>query len=291
MARVQLITTGVMEERALGRSLRRLFPDHEFVSPPRLDGFTSAHLPPTPPLPSGVRLNLEKFVAKLIGTFDPGNRRDRSRPDFVIAVEDVELANADDPARITASLRDSLQRRLDAWPAKDRAHDRLREDLQHKVSFHLMAPMTESYFFADSASFTRATAPAPSRPNRFDPNTDVEAFAVDDPDYLDPPPESTSRWCTATERQGHPKRYLIYLTEHGTGGQYRESEHGVRALEGLDWPHVTREPAHTSFARSLLADLMDMLGPPSDAIASAIIAGQTHPLTWPPPRDPVLRNL
>lgn len=238
-----------------------------------------------------MRLNLEKFVAKLIGTFDPGNRRDRSRPDFVIAVEDVELANADDPARITASLRDSLQRRLDAWPAKDRAHDRLREDLQHKVSFHLMAPMTESYFFADSASFTRATAPAPSRPNRFDPNTDVEAFAVDDPDYLDPPPESTSRWCTATERQGHPKRYLIYLTEHGTGGQYRESEHGVRALEGLDWPHVTREPAHTSFARSLLADLMDMLGPPSDAIASAIIAGQTHPLTWPPPRDPVLRNL
>jgi hypothetical protein len=291
MARVQLITTGDMEERALGKSLRRLFPDHEFVSLPRLDGFTSAPLPPTPPLPSGVRLNLDKFVAKLIGAFAAGQRRDRSRPDFVVAIEDVELANAGAPGRITASLRDALQRRLDAWPAKDRTHDRLREELQHKVSFHLMAPMTESYFFADSASFARATAPAPSRPSRFDPNTDVEAFSVDDPDYLRAPADPTSRWRTANERQGHPKRYLIYLTEHSTGSQYRESEHGVRALEGLDWPHVTREPAHTSFARSLLADLVDMLGSPSEEIASTIVAGQTHPLTWPPPRDPVLRNV
>jgi hypothetical protein len=291
MARVQLITTGVMEERALGKSLRRLFPDHEFVSKPRLDGFTSARLPPAPPLPSGVQLNLDKFVGNLIGAFDPGNRRDRARPDFVVAIEDVELVNADEPAQITTSLRDALQRRLDAWPAKDRAHDRLCEDLQSKVSFHLMAPMTEAYFFADPAAFARATAPAPGRPSRFDPDTDVEAFSVDDLDYLGPAAVPGSRWCTETERQGHPKRYLIYLTEPGAGSQYRESEHGVRALEGLDWPHATRRPTHTGFARSLLADLVDMLGPPSDAIASAIVAGQTHPLTWPPPRDPVLRNL
>jgi hypothetical protein len=92
-----------------------------------------------------------------------------------------------------------------------------------------------------------------------------------------------------TERRGHPKRYLFYLTEHGTGGQYRESEHGVRALEGLDWPHVTRRSDHTRFARSLLADLEDMLGPAS-AIPSELATKQTHPLTWPPPRAPVLRN-
>jgi len=291
MARVQLITTGVMEERALGKSLRRLFPDHEFVSWPRLDGFTSARLPPAPPLPSGVRLNLDKFVANLIGAFDPGNRRDRSRPDFVVAVEDVELANADDPARITASLRDALQRRFDAWPTKDRAHDRLREDLQRKVSFHLMAPMTEAYFFADSRALARATAPAPCRPSRFDPETDVETFALDDPDYLGPPADPSSPWCTETGRQGHPKRYLIYLTESSAGGRYRESEHGARALEGLDWRHVARSPDHTRFARSLLADLEDMLGPPSQALPSATAAGQTHSLTWPPPRDHLLRNL
>lgn len=288
MARVQLITTGVMEERALGKSLRRLFPEHEFVSRPHLDGFTSHQLPP-PPLPSPVPTNLYKLAGALIGVFDPGNRRDRPRPDFVVAVDDVELANADDPARITASLRETLERRLAAWPANARTLARLREDLQSKVSFHLMAPMTEAYFFADAAALGRATAPAPDRASRFDPQTDVEAFEIDDPDYLDPPADPASRWCTAQDRQGHPKRYLIYLTatESNARGRYRESEHGTSALAELDWPHVTRRPAHTRFARSLLADLEDMLGPPKQPSDPK----DTHPLTWPPPRDPVLRNL
>lgn len=202
MVRVQLVTTGVMEERALGKSLRRLFPGHEFVSPPHLDGFTSARLPPTPPL-ARVPLNLDKLAGTLIGLF-----------------------------------------------------------------------------------FVRATAPAPSRPSRFDSSTDVEAFAVDDPDYLEPAADPKSRWCTKTERQGHPKRYLIYLTEGSGGRPYRESEHGARALEALEWPRVTGRPDHTRYARSLLADLEDMLDPPSRTTA-----GQTHPLTWPPPRNLVLRNL
>src|SRR4029079_18822145 len=154
---------------------------HDFVSRPHLDGFTSARLPPTPPL-ARVPLNLDKLAATLIGVFDPGNRRDRPRPDFAVAVEDVELANADDPARITAALRETLSRRLAALPANAATLDRLREELQGKVSFHLMSPMTEAYFFADAAAFARATAPAPCRPNRFDSNTDVEAFTVDDRD-------------------------------------------------------------------------------------------------------------
>jgi hypothetical protein len=290
MARVQLITTGAMEERALGNSLRGLFPEHDFVSRPHLDGFTSARLPPTPPL-ARVPLNLDKLATTLIGVFDPGNRRDRPRPDFVVAVEDVELANADDPARITAALRETLSRRLKAWPANAGTLDRLREELQSKVSFHLMAPMTEAYFFADVAAFARATAPELFRPNRFDPDTDVEGFRVEDPDYLGPPADPTSRWCTETGRQGHPKRYLIYLTEASAGGCYRETEHGVRALTGLDWPHVTRRAEHTRFARSLLADLTDMLGTPIQATPASIAEGKTHPLTWPPPRDRVLRNL
>lgn len=211
MARVLLVTTGVMEERALGKCLHRLFPDHEFVSRPHLDGFTSARVPP-PPHPR-VPSNLEKFAKTLIGIFDPGNRRDRPRPDLVIAVEDVELTNMDAPASVTAALRETLQLQLAKWPANAQTLDRLREELQSKVSFHLMAPMTEAYFFADAAAFARAAAPAPGRPNRFDTDTDVETFAVDDPDYLDPPPDPASRWCTATGRQGHPKRYLMYLTE------------------------------------------------------------------------------
>lgn len=142
MARILLVTAGVMEERALGRSSSRLYPDHEFVSRTRLDGFTSAKLPSQPPLPKGDQSNLDEFAGNLIGVFDPGNRRDRSRPDFVVAVEDVELHNADDPRRITASLRDSLMNRLARWPAKDNAFDRL-ADLEDMLGRPIQALPTE----------------------------------------------------------------------------------------------------------------------------------------------------
>lgn len=84
MALVRLITTGVMEERALAGSLRALFPAHEFESKPHIDGFTSSEMPP-PSSRTGAPRNLDKFTATLIGAFDPGNRRDRPRPDFVVA--------------------------------------------------------------------------------------------------------------------------------------------------------------------------------------------------------------
>jgi hypothetical protein len=286
MARVQLITTGVMEERALGASLQRLFPDHEFVSKPHLDGFTSAPLPPQPH--PRAPLNLDKFAATLIGTFDPGNRRDRPRPDFVIGIDDVELCNADDPGRITAALRQTLERRLAEWPGNARSIERLRHELAARVSFHVMAPMTEAYFFADASALARSTAPALDRPNHFDLETcDVEAFEVLDPDYLDAPIDPGCRWRRPGLRQGHPKRYLAYLTDPGTGSRYRESDHGVRALSDLEWPTVIRDAQRTRFARSLLTDLIDMLGTP----ATDIVDGDAHPLTWPPPAERVLRNL
>jgi hypothetical protein len=292
MARVRLITTGRMEKEALGVSLSRLFPGHEFECKEHVDGFTSARLPPESS-PTSTPLNLDKFAATLIAVFDPGNRRDRPRPDFVIGVEDVELCNADEPARITGALRRTLERRLAEWPGGSRTVEGLREALETKVSFHLMSPMTEALFFADTAALARATAPGLDRPNRFDPTAcDVESFEILDPDYLETPadPAGRCRWRTPDGRQGHPKRYLIYLTDPGTGGRYRESEHGVSALKALDWPVVMGHPQRTRFARSLLADLADMLGPPEGTLASTI-EGTTHPLTWPPPRHPVLRNL
>lgn len=291
MARVLLITTGSMEELALGRSLQPLFPSHEFVSKPHIDGFTSAPLPPQID-DARAPLNLSKFAATLIGIFDPGNRRDRPRPDFVLAVEDVELCNADDPHRITTSLRQTLEQRLAAWPGGSRTVDKLRSDLLEKVSFHLMAPMTEALFFADEAAFDRSTAPGPDRSNRFDAGEcDVEAFSVADPEYLDPPIDRGCRWRKYAERQGHPKAYLSYLTDPGTGGRYRETTHGASALAALDWSAVTRRPKWTRFARSLLRDLGDMLGPLATDFAETIDTGDPHPLTWPPPRYRVLRNL
>ncbi|MCA9635857.1 MAG: hypothetical protein KC420_07470 [Myxococcales bacterium] len=287
MALVRLITTGVMEEKALASSLRRLFPAHDFESKPHLDGFTSSTLPP-PTSAAGTPRNVDKFAATLIGAFAPGNRRDRPRPDFVVAVDDVELCNALAPDRITATLRDAIIGRLDRWPANARTLTKLREDLQTRASFHLMAPMTEAYFFTDPEALARATAPALDHPNRFDADaSDVESFAVDDPDYLNEPSVNGCRWRTQGGRQGHPKRYLIFLTN----ARYREAAHGVAALRELDWCRVTRHRDRARFARSLLADLVDMLGPPEQSLADAVAEGETHPLTWPGERSPVLRNI
>lgn len=160
MALVQLITTGRMEKEALGVSLARLFPGHDFRCPEPLDGFTSAPLPPDPRT-SRTPLNLDRFVTRLVAAFDPGNRHDRPRPDFVLGIDDVELCNADDPSRIVASLRHAIEQKLASWPGGSRTVEGIREALATKVSFHLMAPMTEALFFADAG---RSPARPPPRP-------------------------------------------------------------------------------------------------------------------------------
>lgn len=297
MARVQLITTGVMEERALGKCLQRCFPDHEFVARPRLDGFTSAKLPPDLASMSPTQrllLNIHKFARALIGTFAPGGREDRQRPDFVLAVEDLELLNADAPERVTRTVRDSVAHNLENWPLAGPTRARLRAALQERCSFHLMAPMTEAYFFADPAALATATAPALDHPNNFAPSScDIEAFAVDDPAYLTPLSVPPLRWQTENRRQ-HPKHYLEYLTDAKLDGgfRYQETSLGARALADLDWAAVLARGSAARFARSLLADLADMLG--SDPLGCSherlALAG-CHPLTWPPPRERILRNI
>lgn len=298
MATVRVITTGLMEEKALHVSLQALFPEHTFVAHPRLDGFTSAPLPPDPAdLARRPRPNLDKFVNTAIGLFAPGRRQDRPRPDFVLAVEDLELVNAATAENVTGSVRDAFERNLRSWQVEGPARGRLADALRERCSFHLMAPMTEAYFFADPVALARATAPGPDHPVQFDPAVrDVEAFEVDDPVYLDARHDPAIAWC-AENRARHPKHYLRYLTDPALDGKHRydESGRGVAALNSLAWPEVvrtdTRPATHVGFARSLLADLHDMLGTARDARPGAPEPAHCHPLTWPPPVSPILRNL
>ncbi len=111
MARVVLITTGAMEELAFPRSLARLFPEHEFVARPRLDGFTSAPLPPDYAQLREKRklLNIEKFAKTLIGQV-AGGRRDEPKADYVIGIEDMELCNAATPENITGAIQSTTSR-------------------------------------------------------------------------------------------------------------------------------------------------------------------------------------
>ncbi|HEY8378014.1 MAG TPA: hypothetical protein VIK91_16065 [Nannocystis sp.] len=300
MATVRVITTGSMEERALHRSLQAIFPEHTFVPHPRLDGFTSATLPPDyadlakrprPPI------NLDKFVGTIIGLFAPGRRQDRPRPDFVLAVEDLELVNAAAPENVIGSVRSAFERKLESWPVDGPARRRLVETVRERCSFHLMAPMTEAYFFADAQALARATHPGPDHPVQFDAATrDIEAFEVDDSNYLDARHDPAIAWCT-DNRARHPKHYLRYLTDPQLDGKHRYNElgPGVAALETLAWSEVvrtdTRPATHARFARSLLADLHDMLGIAHDAQPAPPEPAHCHPLTWPPPASPVLRNL
>lgn len=302
MSRVVLITTGSMEELAFPRSLARLFPEHQFIALPRMDSFTSATLPPNYAQlrEKRSRLNIEKFATKMVGQI-AGGRRDDPRADFVIGIEDMELCNAAAPEHITGALRDAVDHSLANWgdaPTRKRLGDQVRS----RCSFHLMTPMTEAYFFADPAALARATAPAPDHPCQFDPSTcDVEAFHVDDPAYVDAPlvPKQQRErhdW-RCEDRQGHPKRYVAYLTDPRLDGKarYAETTHGRDALADLDWPAIVRgdrSPAVARFARSLLADLVDMLGPSASCPElDALPVADCHPLTWPPPNGHLLRNL
>lgn len=300
MARVVLITTGRMEETALAASLRRIFPAHDFHCPPCLAGFTSAALPPVHEPRLKPLTNLKKFANTLIGHFAAGRRADEPRADFVIGVDDVELANAAAPARITESLRDALTADLPNWASS--APD-LRTALATRCSFHLMAPMTEAYFFADPEAFARATHPGAHHPCCFDADArDVEDFHVEDPRFTEPPVSPRRErfdWRTAN-RELHPKHYLEYLTDEALvgRGRYDELHHGAPALSALDWPRVARHgPAHPTararFARSLLADLADMLATsPMGIPTTDLEPSLCHHLTRPVPGERrLLRNL
>ncbi len=301
MARVMLITTGLMEELAFPRSLARLFPGHEFITRPHMDSFTSAALPPDYAALREKRLllNLEKFAKTLIGQV-AGGRRDEPRADYVVALEDMELRNAEAPEAIIHALRDAVTHNL--W-GDGSTPKRQRDALRTRCSFHLMAPMTEAYFFADPAALARATGPGPDHPCRFDPSArDIEDFHVVDEPYLAAPVVAKAErerhdW-RSEDRVRHPKRYVEYLTDAKLDGKarYAETTHGRDALAELDWPRVVRRddraPVFARFARSLLADLVDMLGAsPSCPELDALDVEQCHPLTWPPPRENLLRNL
>lgn len=295
MKRVALLVTGKTEE-ALHHSLERVFPEVEFVMLPRRDSFTSGPLPPTPlflqrdraPRPTDV----ERLAETLVAEVEPG-RRDQKPPDLVVLVDDLELANQEWPERAVEHVRAAVEKHLEKhpWPsaaARDRAHERVRE----RCSFHLLAPMVEAYFFREPAALARAGA---KRASLFDASAaDVETgFEVNDPDFLAakdrPARDKLPPWATP-DRKRHPKRYLQFLCDP-TGKEpraYVETAGGRAALRDLDWPAVLAPEEHVRFVRSLIHDLAHALG--QDDVAQRY-AGATHPLTWPPRPDALLRNI
>ncbi|HEX8822788.1 MAG TPA: hypothetical protein VF794_22875 [Archangium sp.] len=283
--RVQLIVTGDLEYLGLHLSLQKLFAstgaDVEFLPPLQTQDFTSNRVGALLPREQATKSLAAKLARSLVSTVYPG-RSGTMRADYVIAVDDLELVNADQPEHVLEYFRHAVRAYVDSTFSSATAQDRVYQALAEYGSFHLLTPMVESYFFGEAAALARAGANR--APNRFDMARDLEDFEVDDPAYLAPAP-SDAQW-KAEPRHRHPKNYVRYLCD--PKGKplraYRETHEGLEALRVLDWSSVLRNEAHAAFARALVDDVADALS------VSSPCPGTCSPLTA-RKGDGLLRNI
>ncbi|ATB37426.1 hypothetical protein CYFUS_002848 [Cystobacter fuscus] len=258
MSRVQLVVTGEMERVALAASLRHSFPAHEldFLPTQKVQDFTSSRLGNHPGRVPGLKTRAQEMAQAIVSAFSPG-RFLNAIPDLVLAVDDLELVNVDQPHIVTTYLARELELTLKDRKFLPADETRVRELLRRRASFHLFVPMPEAYFYAESAALTRAGAKAASR---FDvAQHDTEAFEVDDPAYRQ---WLEKRAPNAVEPHRHPKQYLRYLCDPSASAEraYRETKEGALALEKLAWSEVTARRARETYARALLEDFADGIG-------------------------------
>jgi hypothetical protein len=283
--RVQLIVTGELERIGLHLSLRKLFAstgaDVVFLPPLKTQDFTSNRVGALLPREQATKSLAAKLAGTLVSTVYPG-RGGTMQADHVIAVDDLELANADQPEHVLEYFRHAVRAHVEQTFSSENARARVYQAISERGSFHLLAPMVETYFFGEVAALDRAKANR--APNRFDAARDLEDFEVADPAYLAPAP-ATAPW-KAEPRNRHPKNYVRYLCDP-SGTQlraYRETHEGLDALQGLDWTAALRHETHATFARAFIDDIADALNVSSPCV------GTCSPLTA-RKGDGLLRNI
>lgn len=312
--RVAVLPTGRTEWHGLAPALGRLFPDHHFyclptenevVSDPDhfpYNGITSlrlgeAHIACPPEAAANL---LERAIQEALGD------RHREAADLVIIVDDLELANMNQPGLVLDVVRSAANTHLAGLDGKLQTNTR--RVLQEKVSFHLVVPMIEAWLFGDPQALARAGLPPSTQP-QLPSGIDLEAFQTMDPAYLAATPTDCSmlaglppkkqkklrpKWFGA-QRDLHPKGYLQWLTldaSDKTCTRYSETEGGGPALAALDWSTVfaNRPQAHLRYLRALIEDLEDGLGTAAQGgpyTPQAAPATSRHAL----PPHPILRNL
>jgi hypothetical protein len=275
MPSIGLITTGECEHRALGASLQRAFEGAELVLLQPFQrpapSITSNYLGYPGPASGGTQV--DRLVASMMATLER-----RGAPDFVFAIDDLELPNVATAHHVTQLLSDAFRRALGTTPT----HQQLAR-VRERCSFHLLCPMLEAYSFGEPAALPRAGA---ARPARLDPTHHLEDFLAADPAFMAPNDVREHPW-RRPDRARHPKRYLSFLSNPGDTERagYKESRDGVRALSTLDWAQVfAYQPPGIAFAHSLFDDLADAFGVPNP------FPGACHPLTMRRPGR-TLRNI
>jgi hypothetical protein len=237
---------------------------------------------------AGTRSRADEFAAALVAEVAGAEY------DFVIGVDDLELANAPHPERVVKQVIDAIERHIAGLRVVLSEQNRLRDRVQARCSFHLLAPMVESYFFAEPTTALRTCGA--QRPSMFRVGAvDVEDFAVSDPAFdavpypAHAPREARKKtWALPANRHRHPKAYLKFLCEPNdplcSERLYRESRHGASALGALSWGPALSGTTHGQLARSLFDDIANMLGVPPP------FAGASHAATSRPGPQRRLRN-
>jgi hypothetical protein len=268
MPSIGLITTGKCEHRALASSLQqvlgggggnivRSLGDHHSRS-------ITSH-PLTDPAPLFARTLIDDLVNDVVAAFD-----ERDAPDFVFAIDDLELANTATPENVTRFVADGVRRYILRETRTHRELARVRE----RCSFHLLCPMLETYFFGEPDALRRAGV---TRPAILDTSRHLEEFRATDLAFIVPGDVQGHDWRTP-DRARHPKRYLKFLSDPDdtkpVASRYREGRDGAKALATLDWAQVfAYQPPGIAFAYSLFDDLADALGMENP------FPGTCHPLT------------
>ena len=282
--KVALLPTGRTEWCGLSRALGRLFPDHEFYCLPTkaeidsnqgsfpYNGFTSMCLTvahETNPPETAMEL-VSRAAQEAIGD------KWKEAADLVVVIDDVELPNVNQVNRVVAVMRNAVLAHLSGLYTIG-IQTRTKESLKSKVSFHLIAPMVEAWFFADKNALTLAGVPTEMNVS-FNDETDPEAFITDDALYLaatecdctkfaalhkSKKKNHRPKWLGSSPRDKHPKGYLQWLCrdpDDRSCTSYSEATGGCNALSGISWDTLLSRPeSQFALLRALIDDLNDGL--------------------------------
>lgn len=311
--KVALFVTGVTELEGLERALKERFPDHEFealVFQKRRHGraepfpsFTSATLS------AGSPLSNDEPLVKLAQRVIDHQHQDA---DLVLLLDDLELTNIGKADVVVSRVRAAFTKLIhDRLAARGRgAADRLARWLRETVSFHLAAPMVESWLFADPNGLPHAGVPAARLPSPHHLGQNPEQHTLTDPAYLNDdgagcaccgqpgcanqPSKLRPLWLgkgVQGRREQHPKAALAWLHKDAAAERcstYKESDHGAKSLGRLNWPFALRDPTAMTFLRALHNDLAEGLGE-QGLILPGVTAQETT--FWPGRTNTVLRNV
>lgn len=298
--RVAFLPTGRTEWHGLPRAFARLFPGHDFEVVPSpievashgdrypLDGFTSCRLTAAHMAkpPEAATLLVERAAMLLM---------DRDPPDLLVILDDLELANRDQPEQVVQVFRSAVKQHI---TGPDPRRQRARARLADHASLHLVAPMIEAWFFADPAALATAGV---TTPHHLLTDRSLEQFATGDIGYLAASEDDCPGWQAkrqrshrpkwlSVDRMYHPKGYVQWLTRDPaarTCTRYIESDGGAEALATIDWTALQAQPA-MNFLNALCEDVAYELRVPYQAPASVVPVVTSLAER---PQDNLLRNV